>query len=96
VSAVADWILGLLPIWLIWNLRLDTRTKLAASILLSCGMMYASSLSHIHLHVILILISADIAAIIRVPFIYILTVSNDFFFDLVYVTFLLGRYLLTT
>lgn len=83
VSAIADWILGLLPIWLIWNLRLDARTKLAAGIPLSCGMMYVSFLSHIHLYRILILNSAGIAAIIRVPFIYILTVSNDFFFDLV-------------
>jgi hypothetical protein len=89
VSACADWVLGLLPLWLIWNLRLDTRTKLAAGILLSCGMMYASSLSQIYLYKILILISAGIAAMIRVPFIYILTVSNDFFFDLAYVTFLL-------
>lgn len=89
VSASADWVLGLLPIWLIWNLRLDTRTKLAAGILLSCGVMYASPLSQIHLYIILTLISAGIAAMFRVPFIYTLTVSDDFFFDLAYVAFLL-------
>jgi hypothetical protein len=43
VSAAADWVFGLLPIWLIWNLKMDTRTKLSVSILLSCGMMCASS-----------------------------------------------------
>lgn len=39
ISAIADWILGLLPIWLIWGLQMNTRTKVSVGILLGLGMM---------------------------------------------------------
>jgi hypothetical protein len=38
-NAVADWTLGTLPIFLIWNLQMNTRTKVSAAIILSLGAM---------------------------------------------------------
>ena len=39
VSAVSDWIIGLLPIALLWNVQLNRRTKATVAILLSMGML---------------------------------------------------------
>jgi hypothetical protein len=39
VSALADWVLGILPVWLIWGLKMGIRTKLSVGILLGFGMM---------------------------------------------------------
>ena len=39
ISALADWVLGTLPLWLIWNLKMNLRTKLSVCVLLSLGMM---------------------------------------------------------
>lgn len=39
ISASADWVLGILPLWLIWDLKMNIRTKLSVGILLSFGMM---------------------------------------------------------
>ena len=38
-NAVADWTLGTLPIFLIWNLQMNTRTKVSAAVILSLGAM---------------------------------------------------------
>ena len=38
-SALADWVLGILPLTLIWNLQLNLRTKISVGVLLSFGMM---------------------------------------------------------
>lgn len=38
-SAASDWCLGLLPIALLWNVRINTRTKVIIAFLLSLGMM---------------------------------------------------------
>ena len=39
VSAVGDWTLGLLPIWLIWDLQMGRRTKVSVGILLGLGIL---------------------------------------------------------
>lgn len=39
ISATADWILGLLPIWVIWNLKMNVRTKVSVGIVLSFGLL---------------------------------------------------------
>ncbi|KAG4430976.1 hypothetical protein IFR05_013536 [Cadophora sp. M221] len=39
LSFTADWILGLLPVALIWDLKMNTRTKVSAGILMSLGLL---------------------------------------------------------
>lgn len=39
VSAVSDWCLGLLPIALLWHVKINHRTKAIVAVLLSLGMM---------------------------------------------------------
>jgi hypothetical protein len=39
ISAIADWILGLLPLWLIWDLQMNFRTKISVGIILGMGVM---------------------------------------------------------
>lgn len=39
ISAMADWTLGLLPIWLIWGLQMNQRTKISIVILLGLGIL---------------------------------------------------------
>jgi hypothetical protein len=39
ISFTADWILGLLPIVLLWDLKMDTRTKVSVAGLLSLGLL---------------------------------------------------------
>jgi hypothetical protein len=37
LSAVADWTLGTLPVFLVWNLQMNPRTKISAALLLALG-----------------------------------------------------------
>lgn len=37
IGAVCDWSLALLPIWMLWNVKLNVRTKVTIGILLSMG-----------------------------------------------------------
>lgn len=48
VSFVADWTLGLLPIWLLWNVQISRRRKGGIGVLLGFGLLYVplSSSSH--------------------------------------------------
>ena len=39
LSALSDWCLGLLPIAIVWNVKINGRTKAAIAVLLSLGMM---------------------------------------------------------
>lgn len=43
VSFTADWILGLLPIVLIWDIQMNRRTKISIAAILSLGLLYAPS-----------------------------------------------------
>ncbi|TVY47169.1 hypothetical protein LOCC1_G002578 [Lachnellula occidentalis] len=63
VNFTSDWILGLLPIALIWNLRMNRRTKVSVAAVLSLGVL------------------AGIAAIIRIPYIHVLGLTEDFLFN---------------
>ncbi|KFY13955.1 hypothetical protein V491_06210 [Pseudogymnoascus sp. VKM F-3775] len=40
ISCVADWGLGLMPIFLIWHIQMDMRTKISVAAILSVGAMY--------------------------------------------------------
>ena len=40
ISAVSDWVLGLLPIAMLWNVQLNKRTKATISFLLSLGLLF--------------------------------------------------------
>lgn len=37
LSAISDWTLGTLPIFLVWNLQMNTRTKVSVAVILSLG-----------------------------------------------------------
>ncbi|KAH8601073.1 hypothetical protein B0O99DRAFT_491897, partial [Bisporella sp. PMI_857] len=65
VSAVADWVLAGLPIWLIWDLQMNFRTKVSVGVLLGMGMI------------------AGVAAIIRIPYIRILSTGDEFLWNVV-------------
>jgi hypothetical protein len=39
VSFTADWVLGLLPIALIWNLQINRRTKISLACILAVGLL---------------------------------------------------------
>lgn len=39
ISAICDWIVGLLPILLLWNVQINRRTKFGIAALLSMGIM---------------------------------------------------------
>jgi hypothetical protein len=39
VSAAADWTLGILPIFLVWNLNMSPRTKVSVGLILALGAM---------------------------------------------------------
>jgi hypothetical protein len=40
ISCVADWTLGILPIFMVWNLKMNTRTKWSVAAILAMGAMY--------------------------------------------------------
>jgi hypothetical protein len=37
LSALADWTLGTMPIFLVWNLQMNTRTKVSVALILALG-----------------------------------------------------------
>jgi len=62
VSFTADWVLGLLPIALIWNLQMNRRTKISLGCILATGLL------------------AGVATMIRIPYIKVLTITDDFLY----------------
>jgi hypothetical protein len=40
LSAVVDWTLGIMPIFLVWNLQMNTRTKISVALILAFGAVY--------------------------------------------------------
>jgi hypothetical protein len=40
VSATADFVLGILPVCIIWDLKMNLRTKVSVGVVLSLGVMY--------------------------------------------------------
>lgn len=65
-AALTDLTIGLLPVFLIWNLRMNRRTKMAIVGILSIGCMFV--LSAITGGLLLIAYSASAAVIIRAPY----------------------------
>ncbi|KAI0180439.1 hypothetical protein GGR52DRAFT_243924 [Hypoxylon sp. FL1284] len=63
INAIADWILGLLPIWLVQNLGLSTRSEALVSFTLALGSIASS------------------ATIVRIPYIWQLTMPGDFMYE---------------
>jgi hypothetical protein len=37
LSAIADWTLNTIPIFLVWNLQMNTRTKVSLALILTLG-----------------------------------------------------------
>jgi hypothetical protein len=37
LSAVADWTLAILPVWLVWDLNMNPRTKVSVALILALG-----------------------------------------------------------
>lgn len=40
VSCLADWTLGIVPVFIIWNLQMNPRTKLSVALILAVGAMF--------------------------------------------------------
>jgi hypothetical protein len=45
ISAMSDWVLGLLPVAILWNVTLNRRTKAGVALLLSMGLVYVHRFS---------------------------------------------------
>ena len=39
ISCVADWTLGIIPVFMVWNLQMNSRTKLSVGAVLAVGAM---------------------------------------------------------
>lgn len=39
ITCATDWILSLIPIWVVWNLQMTPRDKISVAIILSLGAM---------------------------------------------------------
>lgn len=39
ISCVGDWVLGILPVFIVWNLQMNTRTKISVACILAVGAM---------------------------------------------------------
>jgi hypothetical protein len=68
-AAVTDLTIGLLPVALIWNLRMNRRTKGAIAGILGIGCMFVSAIP-ISRFISLICSSASAAVIVRIPFVH--------------------------
>lgn len=76
VAAAIDWIFGLLPIWIIEDLQMNKRRKLALGAIMGIGAMYVFAC--LLMTVLLTCDSASVAPIVRIPYTISLTHSDDF------------------
>lgn len=76
IAATIDWVFGLLPIWIIEDLQMNQRRKIALGAVMGLGAMYV--FSHSQMTVLLTLDSASIAPIVRIPYTMTLAHSDDF------------------
>ena len=79
ISGFCDFTYGILPIFIVWNLNINRRTKCAVAILLGMGIMYISSNPLLDPTTHLRLYSASAATIIRIPYIKALSQTKDIF-----------------
>jgi hypothetical protein len=40
ISCAGDWILGIIPIFIVWNLQMNLKTKMSVAMILAVGAMY--------------------------------------------------------
>lgn len=76
VSATIDWMFGLLPIWIIENLQINRRRKIALGAIMGLGAVYVSD--YLQPTISLTSISASVAPIVRIPYTISLAHSDDF------------------
>lgn len=76
VAAIIDWIFGLLPIWVIEKLQINKSKKMALGAVMGVGAMYV--FAYLQTIILLTLISASIAPIVRLPYTVSLAHSDDF------------------
>lgn len=72
-AAITDFTIGLLPAFMIWNLRMTTRDKVAVAGILGLGCMFVSLISVVHLHLhtyINQFYRASAAVIVRIPYVH--------------------------
>lgn len=79
ISCAGDWILGIIPIFIVWNLQMNVRTKVSVACILAVGAMYdppsESSEPSINANETF---SASSATIIRMPYIRGMSNIGDF------------------
>lgn len=78
ISAITDWAFGILPVFFVWNLQMNPRTKLSVALILGLGFLYvltpplpAASISNNKN-------SASTATIVRIVYIRDLTETSDY------------------
>lgn len=89
ISCVTDWTFSLLPIHLVWDLRLSYRDKISVICILGAGIMYvchpaqnSKLLAHPPMHELITFTrrSASTATIIRLRYLYTLADVEDFLY----------------
>jgi hypothetical protein len=79
LSAVIDWIFGLLPIFVIWDLNVTKRKKIALGIIMGVGAMYVQEKGfEFRAKTLTRTSSASTAPIVRIPYTATLGTSHDF------------------
>jgi hypothetical protein len=84
VAAACDFILGSLPVFLIWRLQMDRGTKFVVMAILGLACMFVCSTCSPNLVHVLIMSRASTAVIIRIPFLHYAS-RPDFLRELNYV-----------
>lgn len=69
-ATCCDFTLGLLPVFLIWKLQMNTRTKVALAAILGLGCVYVFFHSLVYIPAYSFPRSASAAVIIRIPFLH--------------------------
>lgn len=70
-ATLCDMTVGLLPVFLVWNLQMNTRTKAALAGILGMGCVYVPRLVYLPRSILTRLqFSASAAVIVRIPFLH--------------------------
>jgi hypothetical protein len=79
ISCWVDWTLAIVPVFIVWNLQMNIRTKISVAMILALGAMFVSSyvLSSFNTNTPS---SASTATIIRIPYVHGLTNTGDFLY----------------
>jgi hypothetical protein len=78
LSVLSDWLYALLPILMLWNVKMNRQTKVVVVVILSLGALYVLLCSYTNLESkILTPISASIATLIRIKYLIDLVSPDD-------------------